>query len=158
MAVFMFFLQGIISLPFHTMSVHAKESKKYYEEEEDDNAWERQPVAPQTQPSPEVSAYDASVLALQQELEQQRQQQQQLLQQQAVQKKALEEQQNALSAADASPAGANNNPAYLDTDHDGIADAVDPHPGENEAIYDVRDENKNGISDEIESTYAAAWR
>ncbi|MBI1754932.1 hypothetical protein HYR65_01460 [Candidatus Azambacteria bacterium] len=50
-------------------------------------------------------------------------------------------------------------PAFFkDADKDGIPDALDPHPTENEAVYAVKDTNKNGISDDLERVHAVAWR
>lgn len=45
---------------------------------------------------------------------------------------------------------------FSDTDQDGIDDTTDPHPGEHEAVYAVSDDNKNGITDELERMYATA--
>ncbi|MBI5913349.1 hypothetical protein HY839_02815 [Candidatus Azambacteria bacterium] len=170
MAVSMIFLQGIISLPFQTSTVQAKEAKKYYEEEEDDDAWERQAKEQYAPSFEEQSAEDAALLERQQALEQQRQQQQmidqqalfeqQLIAQRAAieaRQKQLQEQQ-ALLAAQTGTEQAGAALAYFsDADHDGIDDANDPHPGEHEMIYAIKDDNRNGISDELEYIYDAGY-
>lgn len=37
-----------------------------------------------------------------------------------------------------------------DTDVDGIADAFDTHPGEDDFIYKIQDGNLNGVADDLE--------
>ncbi|MCR4323311.1 MAG: hypothetical protein NUV61_04470 [Candidatus Azambacteria bacterium] len=180
LAICMFFLQGILLLPFETNSAEAKESRKYYEDEEDEedeDAWEQQVIEQYVQPAKDYNADTAAFVARQQELEQQRNQQQQAIEQQALfeqqlyeqravieaRQRQLEEQfaaqQRAIEEQNAIAVQETDNLAYsLDTDQDGIEDGSDPHPSEHEAVYAVKDDNKNGISDELESSHAMAWQ
>lgn len=161
-AVFMLLAQGIMAFPFQAITAQAKESKRYYEEEEDDDAYEK---------------YERDD-ARRQALEQQRQQQEQFIEQQAIferelftQRAAIEERQRQLEAQRAAQVRAVEEQELLaaqqadaelalfsDTDQDGIDDTADPHPGEHEAVYAVSDDNKNGITDELERIYATARR
>ena len=175
-AVFMLLLQGIMAFPFQVVTAEAKESKKYYEEEEEDDEDERY----EKYEEEEYFAQPAGMPddARQHALEQQRQRQQYMIEQQALfeqqllaQRRAIEERQRQLEEQSAAQVRAVEEQELLaaqqadadlalfsDTDHDGIADAADPHPGEHEAVYAVSDDNKNGISDELEHIHALARR